>query len=312
MKILVTGAKGFVGKHVVDVFKQNSIIVVEHRGSSEHDFRDRTETRRCFEKYQPTHVIHLAAKVGGIGANQKAPGQFIFDNLQMGLNLIEMSRIYEVTKFMMLGTVCSYPKHCEAPFREADLWNGYPEETNAPYGIAKRTLSEVLKAYNAQYKLNGVTVISTNTYGPGDNFDAGSSHVIPAMIRKFAEAKKRGDRIVRLWGTGLASRDFVYVTDLANAIFSAFFRYDNPTPINISSGTQIHMRELAKMIAAHFDYTGEIQWDTDRPDGQPQRLVSFDAANQAFGYSPSVGLAAGIWRTIDWFRNNPQLALAST
>jgi GDP-L-fucose synthase len=248
-------------------------------------------------------IVHLAAEVGGIGANRANPGRYFYANMAMGLHLIEAARRHGVAKFVQVGTVCAYPKHTPVPFREVSLWDGYPEETNAPYGVAKKALSVMLDGYRAQYGLHGIFVIPVNLYGPGDNFDLETSHVIPALIRKFVTATDRGDDVVEVWGTGAASREFLYVDDAAAGIVAAAERYDDPDPVNIGAGHEIVIRDLVELIAKLVGFGGHIRWDTSKPDGQPRRMLDVTRARERFGFSAQVDLEDGLRRTIGWWRH---------
>ncbi|HWL93494.1 MAG TPA: GDP-L-fucose synthase, partial [Phycisphaerae bacterium] len=250
---------------------------------------------------KPSVVIHLAAEVGGIGANQANPGRFFYSNLAMGLHLIEHARRNNIKKFVQIGTVCSYPKFTAVPFREDDLWIGYPEETNAPYGVAKKALLTMLQAYRAQYGLNGIYLIPVNLYGPHDNSDPQTSHVIPAMIRRFLEAKKTGAPRVELWGTGNASREFLYVEDCAKAIVTATQKYESAEPVNLGTGEEITIRDLAEKIRAIVGYEGEITWDATKSDGQPRRRLDTSRAVASFGWHAETSLNFGLRRTVDWY-----------
>jgi GDP-L-fucose synthase len=255
-----------------------------------------------YADFKPTLVIHLAADVGGIGANRDNPGRYFYANMTMGLHLIERGRHAGVKKFIQIGTVCAYPKLTPVPFKEEDLWGGYPEETNAPYGIAKKALLVMLQAYRAQYGFNGIYLLPVNLYGPGDNFDLASSHVIPALIRKFVEAKESGAHQVVVWGTGEASREFLYVDDCARAIVLAAQRYDDPEPMNIGSGTEITILDLANKIKKLVGYDGPIAWDPTRPDGQPRRRLECSRARDRLGFSAEIDLDEGLRRTLEWYR----------
>lgn len=271
--------------------------------SREFDLTRRDAVTRLFDKARPEIVIHLAAEVGGIGANQKQPGRFFYANLAMGLHLIEEARRRRVGKFVQVGTVCAYPKYCEVPFREENLWEGYPEETNAPYGVAKRSLGVMLEAYRAQYGFNGVYLIPVNLYGPGDNFDPETSHVIPALIRKFCEAVDSGVDTVECWGGGKASREFLYVDDAAEAIVAATAIHNASEPINLGTGREITIADLAALIARLCGFKGRIIWDTTRPDGQPRRKLDTTRALALLNWQAQVGLEDGLRRTIDWWRS---------
>jgi GDP-L-fucose synthase len=249
-------------------------------------------------------VIHLAAVVGGIGANQANPGRFFYVNMAMGLHLIEHARRAGLKKFVQIGTICAYPKFTPVPFREEDLWNGYPEETNAPYGIAKKALLVMLQGYRAQYGLNGIFLLPVNLYGPGDNFDLAGGHVIPALIRKFVEARRAGRRTVEVWGTGRASREFFYVEDCARGVVLATQRYDGADPVNLGAGFEITIRDLVEKIRRLTRYEGELIWDTTKPDGQPRRQLDVSRAEKLFGFKAQMGFDEGLKRTIEWFEVN--------
>lgn len=303
-QIVVTGGAGFLGRHVCADLERTGVtedrILVPR--SEDYDLTQAKAVARMYAHLRPDVVIHLAAQVGGIGANRANPGRFFYENLAMGMHLIEQARIAGVKKIVMVGTVCSYPKHAPVPFREEDLWNGYPEETNAPYGIAKKSLLVMLQAYRSQYGLNGIFLIPVNLYGPGDNFDLESSHVIPAMVRKFTEAHERQLPEVVLWGTGKACREFLYVEDCARAIVLATQRYDGAEPVNIGTGHEISIRELADKIQRLVGYNGRIRWDTTKPDGQPRRCLDVSRARRLFDFEASVGLDEGLERTVAWYR----------
>ena len=271
--------------------------------SSEFDLRNPAEIERLLEKAAPKLLVHLAATVGGIGANMEHPGKFFYENAVMGIHLIEEARKAGVEKLVLVGTVCSYPKHTPVPFREDDFWNGYPEETNAPYGIAKKALLVQAQAYRQEYGLNSIYLVPVNLYGPGDNFDPQTSHVIPALIRKFVEATKQKRSVVEAWGTGTASREFLYVDDAAEAITLAMERYNEPEPVNLGSSFEITVRELAELIAQLTGFTGEIRWDRTKPDGQPRRKLDVSRAREAFGFEASTDFETGLKTTIDWYLN---------
>lgn len=309
--VVVTGSGGFLGPHVCNELRRLGVpkdhILLRRR--EEYDLTKFDNVARMYDDLMPDVVIHLAAEVGGIGANRANPGKFFYENMSMGLNLIHLAidqpdikhRHKSVQQFVMVGTVCSYPKHTPVPFREEELWNGYPEETNAPYGIAKKALLVMLQAYRQQYGLNGVYLIPVNLYGPGDNFDLETSHVIPAMIRKFVDAKLSGAAEVTLWGTGSASREFLYVEDCAKAIVMATQHYDGAEPVNIGTGSEITIRDLAEKIRAIVGYTGRIIWDSSKPDGQPRRCLDTSRAKSAFGFEATTGFDEGLQRTVDWY-----------
>jgi GDP-L-fucose synthase len=269
---------------------------------TEYDLVDRIAVRELYDRTRPDLVIHLAARVGGIGANQERPAEFLHDNLAMGLNMIDEAHRAGVAKFVQVGTVCSYPNVTPTPFREDDLWNGYPEPTNAPYGIAKKVLLAQLQAYRRQYGFNGVYLLPANLYGPNDNFDLARGHVIPAVIRKCIEATERGDSEIVLWGTGAASREFLFVDDCAEAICLAAASYDGAEPVNVGSGREITIRELAQLIVRLTGFQGSIRFDPSRPDGQPRRVLDVSRARSAFGFEAKTPFEDGLRRTIAWYR----------
>lgn len=302
--VVVTGGAGFLGRRVCAALEARgarNIFVVRR---VEYDLTEQTAVRSLLTARRPDVVVHLAAEVGGIGANRANPGRFCYANLAMGTHLIEESRRAGVSKFVQVGTVCSYPKFTPVPFREDDLWNGYPEETNAPYGIAKKALLTMLQAYREQYGFNGIYLIPVNLYGPGDNFDPESSHVIPALIRRFVDARDRGLAEVEVWGSGSASREFLYVDDAAEAIATATVGFDGPEPINVGTGSEIAIRDLVELIAGLCGYHGSIGWDLSKPDGQPRRRLDTSRARQLLGFEPSVTLEEGIRRTLAWWEVN--------
>jgi len=266
------------------------------------DLTKEADVVRMYEQMRPTVVIHLAAEVGGIGANRQNPGRFFYANMAMGLHLIEHARIVGLKKFVQVGTICAYPKFTPVPFKEEDLWNGYPEETNAPYGIAKKALLVMLQAYRRQYGLNGIYLLPVNLYGPGDNFDLRTAHVIPALIRKFVEAGRDGRRVVEIWGTGSVSREFFYVEDCARGLALATRNYDGPDPVNLGAGFEITIRELAEKIRALVGYEVELVWDTSKPDGQPRRRLDVSRAEELFGFRAEVPFDEGLRRTVEWYR----------
>lgn len=302
-RILVTGGKGFLGRAVCARLEEAGVpveqILIPHR--FDYDLTADAAVARMYTNFAPTVVLHLAAEVGGIGANRDNPGRFFYANMAMGLHLIEHARTEKIKKFVQIGTVCAYPKHTPVPFREQELWNGYPEETNAPYGIAKKALLVMLQSYREQYGLNGIYLLPVNLYGPGDNFDPQSSHVIPAMIRKFVEAKIREAASVSLWGTGSPSREFLYVDDCAKAIVAAATDYDGGEPVNIGTGIEISIRSLAEQIQGLVGYKGKLEWDASKPDGQPRRCLDTSRAATAFGWKSTTSLDDGLRRTIDWY-----------
>ncbi|HLF78355.1 MAG TPA: GDP-L-fucose synthase [Dehalococcoidia bacterium] len=309
-RILVTGGNGFLGKRVIASLEALGAEDVVAPTSRQYDLRDRDAVRACLNDHKPDVVVHLAAVVGGIGANRQNPGRFFYENAIMGIELMERSRLAGVRKFVQIGTVCSYPKHTPVPFREDDIWEGYPEQTNAPYGLAKKMLLVQAQAYREQYGFNAVYLIPVNLYGPGDSFDPSSSHVIPALIRKFVEAKERGEDRVVAWGSGNASREFLYVDDAAEAIALATEKYDGCQPVNLGAGREITIRELSGTIARLCGFNGEIVWDTDQPDGQPRRMLDTSRAKALFGFEAKTDLEAGLRRTIDWYVHSRPSVLA--
>ena len=301
-RILVTGGSGFLGSHVVERLQARGYTQITAPRRAEYDLRDQSAIIRLFKQANPQVVIHMAAVVGGIGANQAQPGAFFYDNLMMGIQLIHEGYKRGIEKFVALGTICAYPKFTPVPFREEDLWNGYPEETNAPYGIAKKALLTMCQAYRQQYGLNAIYLLPVNLYGPGDNFDPQSSHVIPALIRKFVEAQSAGTDHIVAWGTGGASREFLYVEDAAQAIALATLRYDAPDPVNIGAGREITIRDLTALIARLCDFAGRIEWDSSQPDGQPRRCLDTLRARERFGFVAGTSLEEGLKKTIHWYR----------
>ena len=299
--ILVTGGAGFLGRHVVARLRQAGCTQVSVPRSAEHDLRREADIRLLLGRLRPDVVIHLAAVVGGIGANRLNPGSFLYSNLIMGAQLIELCRQAGVEKFVAVGTICSYPKFTPVPFRETELWNGYPEETNAPYGLAKKMMIAQTQAYRQQYGFNGVNLLMVNLYGPGDNFDLESSHVIPALIRKCVEAKERGDRVLPVWGTGTPTREFLYVEDAARAVVRAAEVLETSDPVNVGSGREITIAELTEMVARTTGFDGEVRFDPSRPDGQPRRCLDVTRARELLGFEAATTLPDGLDRTVTWY-----------
>jgi len=300
-RIWVTGGNGFLGRHVVAQLQQRGAEVLAPR-SSELDLLDPTAAARFIRQHRPSGVVHLAARVGGIGANRAHPGSFFFANMAMGLHLIEACRAESIEKLLVLGTVCAYPKFCPVPFREDDIWNGYPEETNAPYGVAKKALLVQLQAYRQEYGTRGIFLIPVNLYGRGDHLDLATNHVIPALIRKFIEAKTQGHDHVELWGTGSPSREFLFVEDAAHGIVEGLTRYEGEDPINLGTGAEITIRDLALKIQALTGFTGELRFNSAYPDGQPRRQLDTSRALERFGWQAPTGLDEGLRRTVAWMQ----------
>jgi len=301
-RICVTGGAGFLGSQVVSRLRAsgcNDVFVVRKR---DYVLVSGADVLRLYNEVRPQVVFHLAAVVGGIGANQDNPGRFFYENIMMGVQLIECARLHSIEKFVQVGTICAYPKSTPVPFNESDLWNGYPEETNAPYGIAKKALLVQCQAYREQYGLNAIYLLPVNLYGPGDNFDPASSHVIPALIRKCVDAIEAGQPSIDVWGTGSPTREFLYVDDAAEAIVLASESYDGPEPVNVGSGSEIKIADLATMIAVETGFKGAIVWDSRRPDGQPRRALDVSRAAELFGFKAHTVLIEGLRRTIDWYR----------
>jgi len=302
--IVVTGGAGFLGGFVIRELKAlgyRNIVVPRRR---EYDLTREADVERLYADHKPAVVMHLAAEVGGIGANRDNPGRFFFANAAMGLHLIEGARKNKIKKFVQVGTICAYPKFTPVPFKEEELWNGYPEETNAPYGVAKKALLVMCQAYRQQYGLNSIYLLPVNLYGPNDNFDLHTSHVIPALIRKCIEARDRGDAQITAWGTGSASREFLYVEDCAKGLVSALEKYDTTEPMNLGSGREISIKDLTEMVARLANFKGKILWDTTKPDGQPRRCLDVTRAKKEIGFVAGTSLEEGIAKTIAWYENN--------
>ncbi|HVF42016.1 MAG TPA: GDP-L-fucose synthase [Pyrinomonadaceae bacterium] len=301
-RICVTGGGGFLGRRVVAALRARGCGDIYVVRKSEYDLVRGADVERLYRDARPDVVIHLAAVVGGIGANRENPGLYFYENLMMGAQLIEGARISGVEKFVQVGTICAYPKFTPLPFKEEHLWDGYPEETNAPYGIAKKALLVQCQAYRDQYGMNAVYLLPVNLYGPGDNFDPNTSHVIPALIKKFVDAEAAGAREVEVWGTGAATREFLYVDDAAEGIVLAAQRYDGREPVNLGSGMEISIRELARIIAGETGFRGRVVWDDSKPDGQPRRALDVTRAERLFGFRARTGFMEGLRQTIEWYR----------
>lgn len=305
--MVVTGGAGFLGSYVVERLRLLGARVFVPR-SAEFDLREKDATQRLLDREDPQVIFHLAAVVGGIGANQKNPGSFFYDNAIMGIQLMELARRHGVEKFVGIGTICAYPKHTPVPFQETSLWNGYPEETNAPYGLAKKMMLVQSQAYRAQYGFNAIYLLPVNLYGPRDNFDLQTSHVIPALIRKCVEAVRRKDTEIVLWGDGTPTREFLYVDDAAEGIVQAGAHYEGDEPINLGTGHEITIADLATTIAHATGFQGKIVWDASKPNGQPRRCVDIARARAAFGFAPQTSLADGIAKTVQWYLQQQRTA----
>jgi GDP-L-fucose synthase len=302
--ILVTGGAGFLGSHVVENLHARGYSHIFAPRSREYELTNLQDVKRVLHDSSPAIIIHLAAVVGGIGANRERPGEFFYKNLMMGAQLMEHARLNGVTKFVVIGTICAYPKFAPIPFREEDLWNGYPEETNAPYGLAKKMLLVQAQAYREQYGFNAIYLLPVNLYGPRDNFDPASSHVIPALIKKCCDAIAAGEREIVVWGTGKATREFLYVEDAAEGIVLATERYEKPDPVNLGAGFEISINDLVHLIAKLTGYTGSITWDTTKPDGQPRRCLDTSKAEREFGFKASTPFEKGLKNTIEWYQKS--------
>ena len=301
-RVLVTGGAGFLGVHVVEVLRARGAREIFVPRSADYDLVEMEAVRRLYRDTRPTLVLHLAARVGGIGANRTSPGKFFYDNLMMGTQLFEAGRQTGLKKLVALGTICAYPKYCPVPFREEDLWNGYPEETNAPYGLAKKMLLVQSEAYRQQYGFNSCVLFPVNLYGPKDNFDLETSHVIPALVRKCLEARDRGERRLVAWGDGSPSREFLHVRDAAEGVVAAAESYNRSEPVNLGAGFEILIRDLVPMVARACRFEGEIVWDTTKPNGQPRRMLDTSRALAAFGWKARIQFEAGLQETVDWYQ----------
>lgn len=302
-RVVVTGGAGFLGSNVVRQIQEAGCEQIFVPRSREYDLTHMEAVRQLYADTKPHIVIHLAARVGGIGANRENPGKFFYDNLMMGTQMIEVGRQVNLEKFVCLGTVCAYPKFTPVPFHEDELWNGYPEDTNAPYGIAKKALLVQLQSYRQQYGFNGIFLLPTNLYGPGDNFDPATSHVIPALIKKCVDAVRSQTPYIECWGTGSASREFLFVKDAARAVLAATERYNGAEPVNIGAHREISIRELVTLIAELTNFQGEIRWDATKPDGQPRRCLDTSRAQALFGFTATTDFHEGLQETIQWYKN---------
>jgi len=300
-RIVVTGGGGFLGKNVVRKLVERGCKNIFVPRSKDYDLRDINAVVKMYEDFKPDIVIHLAAVSGGIGANRAHPGRFFYGNAIIGIQLIEQARLRNIEKFVQIGTICSYPKYTTVPFKEEDLWNGYPEETNAPYGLAKKMLLAQLQAYRQEYGFNGISLLLVNLYGPGDNFDPETSHVIPAMIKKFVEAKETDAKEVVLWGDGSPTREFLYIEDAAEGIVLATERYDKPDPVNLGAVFEIKIKDLAELIKKMVGYKSKIVWDTTKPNGQPRRCLDVTKAEREFDFKAKMDFEEGLKRTVDWY-----------
>ncbi len=309
-RVCVTGGGGFLGSFVVEELRRRGAKHIFVPRKKDYNLVHHEAVVRLLEDSKPDIIIHLAANVGGIGANRKHPAEFFYDNLMMGVQLMHEAWRYGVKKFVAIGTVCAYPKYTPVPFKEEDLWNGYPEETNAPYGLAKKMLLVQAQAYRQQYGFNAIYLLPANLYGPRDNFDLETSHVIPALIRKFITARDTGKDEVVLWGDGSPSREFLYVEDAARGILDATEKYDGPEPVNMGTGREVRIRDLANMIAEMVGYKGRIVWDTTKPNGQPRRALDTTRAKKYFGWEATTPLEEGLRRTIAWYEANKEAILA--
>ena len=309
--MVVTGGSGFLGSALVDGLRARGAKEVFVPRSRDYDLRDKAAVVRMLENFHPELLFHLAATAGGIGANRANPGKFFYDNAIMGIQLIEQARKFGLEKTLVVGTICSYPKTPPVPFREEDLWNGYPEETNAPYGLAKKMLLVQAQAYREQYGMNVIYVLPVNLYGPRDNFDLETSHVIPALIRKMVEARDGGEGHITLWGTGKATREFLYVEDAAEGILLAMERYDKAEPVNLGAGEELSIRELAPIIRDIVGFKGELRWDPSKPDGQPRRKLDTTRARDEFGFVAKTSLHDGLRKTVEWYEQRAAVLVHS-
>ncbi len=307
VRVVVTGGAGFLGRVLCEKLRQRGCKQIDVPLIDDYDLTTEKSVIQMYEDFKPDVVIHLAAEVGGIGANRDHPGRFFYANMSMGMHLVEQARIRGIEKFVQIGTVCAYPKFTPVPFQEEDLWNGYPEETNAPYGVAKKAMFVMLDGYKREYDLDSVVVVPVNLYGPGDNFHPHTSHVIPALIRKCVEARDRGDDSIVCWGTGSASREFLYVEDAAEAIAIATEKMEEPVPINLGTGNEIKIKDLVELIVKLTKFDGKIEWDSTKPDGQPRRCLDTSRAAKLLGWRAKVDFEEGLRKTIQWFESQDEI-----
>ena len=303
-KVVVTGGAGFLGSYIIEGLRERGCNHILVPTIEQYDLTQIDSVRRMYDEMQPDIVIHLAAAVGGIGANRKYPGSYFYQNLMMGVQLLEEARVHQIEKFVAIGTVCAYPKYTPVPFKEDDIWNGYPEETNAPYGLAKKMLLVQSQAYRQEYGFNSICLVPVNLYGPRDNFDPESSHVIPALIKKCVDAVRNHDDSIECWGTGSASREFIYAADAAEGILLASEHYNDSLPVNIGAGMEITIADLVKNIAQYTGFSGKISWDSTKPDGQPRRCLDTSRATQLFGFKATTDFDTGLEKTINWYMQN--------
>ncbi len=303
-RVLVTGGAGFLGRYVLKKLEEIGCKEVFVARSKDYNLVEMEAVKRLYRDARPDVVIHLAARVGGIGANMKSPGGFFYDNLMMGVQMMEQGRVFGVEKFVAIGTICSYPKFTPVPFKEEDLWRGYPEETNAPYGLAKKMLLVQSRAYRQQYGFNSIDILLVNLYGPGDNFNPEYSHVIPALIKKIFDAVDNGEERIVVWGSGKPTREFLYVENAADGIVLAAEKYNKAEPVNLGAGFEISIKDLVELICELTKFKGEIEWDTSKPDGQPRRCLDTTKARQEFGFEARTSFREGLKKTIEWYRSN--------
>lgn len=303
-RVIVTGGAGFLGKAVIDLLEKRGCQSIFIPRSKEYDLRREKPIRKMLKNVEPDIILHLAASVGGIGANRANPGKYFYDNLIMGVQLMEQSRLYGLEKFVAVGTICAYPKFAKVPFKEEEMWDGYPEETNAPYGLAKKMLLVQSQAYREQYDFNSIFLLPVNLYGPYDNFSPQSSHVIPALIKKCLDAQNRGEDHIEVWGTGRATREFLYVDDAARGIVLSAEKYNKSDPINIGAGFEISIKDLVRLIVKLTGFKGKVVWDKSKPDGQPRRCLDVSKAKKEFGFTAKMDFETGLKKTIKWYKDS--------